>query len=73
MDPIDLASALTGLKAAETTSRVQYAVAAKMLKIANTQGEAVTQLLEAAAEGFDEALADAIRAVAPSRALDTYA
>lgn len=73
MDPMELATALTGMKAAETMTKVQYAVAAKMLRIANDQGDSVAQLLQAAAEGFDEALAQVNAACDPSRMLDTYA
>ncbi len=73
MDPIALATSFTNLKSAEMTAKVQYAVAAKMLKIANSQGDGVAQLLQAAAEGFDQALAAVNAATDPARVLDTYA
>ena len=54
-------------------SKVQYAVAAKMLDAARGQGEAAVQLLQAAAEGSDSSLANANAGVDPARALDVYA
>jgi hypothetical protein len=73
MDPIDLATSLTDMKFAQTATQIQYAVAAKVLKLANDQGDSVAQLLQAATEGFDQALAKANGATDPSRTLDTYA
>lgn len=61
------------MKSAQVATQVQYAVAAKMLKVANDQGANVAQLLQAAVEGFDQSLANANAAIDPSRMLDTYA
>ncbi len=73
MDPSELAVSLTNLKSAELTTRIQYAVAAKVLKLADQQGNSVVQLLRAATEGFDQALARANAATDPARLLDAYA
>ncbi len=55
MNMDSLASALVGIKTAETMGQIQVAVAAKMLKTANEQGEAVLQLVEAAAQNMAQA------------------
>jgi len=73
MDPIALAEYLSGMKAAEMATKVQYAVAAKTLDVARGQGQAAIQLIEAAAEGFDSALVNANAGVDPARTLDVYA
>jgi len=54
---VDLTSAILDVKAAEITSQFQYAVAAKMLRTANAQSQAILQLVEAAAEAMDAAAA----------------
>ena len=59
----DLTAALVNARSAEIASQIQYAVAAKMLKTAQARGDNILQLVEAAAEGMDEALADVISAV----------
>lgn len=66
-----LTSAVVGLKAAQTTSEIQYAVAAKMLQNTKTQGAAVLKLIEAAGEGFDQAAQNVSSAI--SSQLDLYA
>ena len=55
MNMDSLASALVGIKTAETMGQIQVAVAAKMLKTANEQGEAVLQLVEAATQNMAQA------------------
>ncbi len=44
-----LTSLLSSVRAGETAGQVQMAVAAKMLKMANAQGEAAVQMVEDAA------------------------
>ncbi|MGB9624369.1 MAG: hypothetical protein ACPMAQ_05850 [Phycisphaerae bacterium] len=73
MDPTELALSLTNLKSAELTTRIQYAVAARVLKLADQQGAGVVQLLRAATENFDDSLARANTATDPARLLDAYA
>ncbi len=73
MDPVSLATSLTDLKAAQLASQVQYAVAAKVLGMANDQGAAMLKLVQAAAQGFEQAAAQANAATDPSRVLDVYA
>ena len=73
MDPTTLAVSLTDLKSAELASKVQYALAAKMLQVANDQGAEVVKLIQSAAQGFDQALTNAHAATDPSQALDVYA
>ncbi len=71
---MDLTSALINVKAAETASQVQMAVAARMLKTANQQGEAVLQLVEAAAETMQAAAADVAEVTVDlANGLDVYA
>lgn len=69
MDP--LISSIVGLKLAETASSIQYAVAAKMLKVDQAQGDAALKLIQAAQQSFDGAVADVSDAI--TTALDTYA
>ena len=70
----DLTSALVNFKSAEMASQVQYAVAAKMLQIANSQNAAILQLVEAAAQGMDTAVADVSQATADmASGVDVYA
>jgi hypothetical protein len=64
---------MTDLKSAQTATEVQYAVAAKMLKVANDQGASVLQLLDSATKGFDQSLAKANGGTDSSRALDLFA
>jgi len=71
---MDLTSAIVNVKAAETASQVQLAVAARMLKTANEQGEAVLQLVEAAAQGMEAAAADVAQATTElTSGVDVYA
>jgi len=72
MDPVNLAMSLTNLKAAEMAMRVQYAVAAKVLRTANDQGDAMVKLIQSAAEGFEQAVAQVNAATDPIRMLDVY-
>ena len=59
--------------AAETTSRIQYAVARKLLDVQKSQGAAAVQLIEAAGEISAKA-GDALVAAATGLGgtLDTY-
>ena len=63
MNALSLSSALTNVKTAETLGQIQMAVAAKMLKTANDKGEAVVSLIESAAEGMEQAMAQVSAAV----------
>lgn len=47
---MDLVNAAVNLKSADTMSRVQYAVARKLLDTQKLQGAAAVQLIEAAGE-----------------------
>lgn len=55
MNPLSLASALTNVRSAETLGRIQLAVAARMLKTSNQQGEAVVELIESACQAMEQA------------------
>ena len=71
---VDLTSAIMDVKMAEITSRFQYAVAARMLRTANAQSQAMLQLVEAAAEAMDEAAARVAEATADlTGGVDVYA
>jgi hypothetical protein len=71
---VDLTSAIVHFKSAEVASRVQYAVAARMLKVANDQNQAVLQLLESAAQGMEAASAQVAEAASDlSTGVDVYA
>lgn len=49
VEVMDLVSAVVGMKQAETASKVQYAVAKKLLDTQRMQGDAAIKLLQAAA------------------------
>jgi hypothetical protein len=68
-----LTSSIVGLKQAETFSRVQFAVAKKILDNQQLQGDAALKLINAAAGGAAKA-GDALVAAATGLggALDTY-
>ena len=71
---VDLTSAIMDVKMAEITSRFQYAVAARMLRTANAQSQAMLQLVEAAAEAMDAAAAGVAEATADlTGGVDVYA
>jgi hypothetical protein len=53
---MSMIEAVSSLKTAESTAQVQMALAAKLLDIANGQGQVAVQLIEAATEGMEEAL-----------------
>ena len=59
---MDLVSAAVNLSTALALSKVQYAVAAKVLDTADQQGQAAVELIEAAAEMMDQATADMLEA-----------
>lgn len=52
MDSMSAITAVAGLNAAQQMGKVQLAVAARLLSVANDQGQAVMQLLDAATEGM---------------------
>jgi hypothetical protein len=70
---MDLVNAAVNLKQAETMSRVQYAVARKLLDTQKTQGAAIVSLIEAASGG-PAAAGDALVAAATGLGgnVDTY-
>lgn len=70
MDVSSLTSALVGLKAAETASTIQYAVAGKLLRTQRQQGDAILKLLQAASQQVESAAADVLDATG---SLDLYA
>ncbi|HUW82067.1 MAG TPA: hypothetical protein VMZ31_04625 [Phycisphaerae bacterium] len=59
---MDLVSAVVNFSAALALSQVQYAVAAKILDVADQQGQAAVELIEAAAEMMDQATTDMLGA-----------
>jgi len=59
---MDLVSAVVNLSTALALSKVQYAAAAKILDVADQQGQAAVDLIEAAAEMMDQATADMLEA-----------
>ncbi len=63
MSAIDSVSAAVNLKAASSLGKVQLAVAGRMLKIANQQGDTALKLIEAAAESMSSATADLNRSL----------
>ncbi|MCH8053957.1 MAG: hypothetical protein IH895_07855 [Planctomycetes bacterium] len=63
MSTIDSVSAAVNLKAAGSLGKVQLAVAGRMLKIANQQGDSALKLIEAAAESMSSATADLNRSI----------
>lgn len=63
MSALGLATAVSQTNMASHMGKVQLAVAGKMLKIANAQGEAVLGLIEAAAEGMSAASAELAGAI----------
>ena len=70
---MDLVSAITGMDQAQAISSVQIAVAAKMLDIDRSQGNAAVQLIQAADKGMSQA-GDALVAAATGLGgtVDTY-
>ncbi len=71
---MDITNAIVGLQSAKTMSRVQYAVARKMLDVQQFQGQAAVQLIEAAGKTMNRA-GDALVAAATGLGsqVDTYA
>ncbi len=74
MVSMDLVSSVVNLKQAEVASRVQYAVAAKVLDSQKQAGASVLKLLDAAAQGPARA-GDQLTAAAIGLggSIDTYA
>ena len=52
---MDLVSAFTSIKQAETLGKIQVAVAAKVLDQQKLQGSAAVQLIQAAGRGINQA------------------
>jgi hypothetical protein len=71
---MDLVNGVVALKQAETMSRVQYAVAGKIMDTQRQQGAAVVKLIDAASKGVQQA-GDALVAQATGLGseIDTYA
>jgi hypothetical protein len=71
---MNLVNAAVGMKQAETMSRVQFAVAKKMMDVDKMNGAAALKLLDAASQGTMKA-GDALAAAATGLGgeLDTYA
>ena len=63
MSALGLVTAVSQTASAGQMGKVQLAVAGKMLKIANAQGEAVLGLIEAAADGMSAASAELSSAI----------
>jgi hypothetical protein len=70
---MDLVSAISGLDQAQAISSVQIAVAAKVMDIDRSEGNAAVQLIQAADKGAGQA-GDALVAAATGLggAVDTY-
>lgn len=71
---MDLISSVSGLQQADLMSKIQFAVARKVLDSQATQGEAAIQLIQAASQSAGQA-GDALAAAATGLGgqLDTYA
>lgn len=63
MNVSSVASAVSSLKAAETASQVQFAVAAKSLNQQKAEGQAVVQLIQGAQENLDQSIANVSDAI----------
>lgn len=70
---MDLVSGIVNFKQAQLASQVQYAVAAKMLKMQETQGASIVKLIDAAGKNAAQA-GDALVAAATGLGggVDTY-
>ncbi len=66
-----LSSSVVGLRLAETTASIQYAVAARVLQAGQSSGDVALKLIEAAQTSFDQAVANVSDAL--SAQLDLYA
>ena len=71
MSALGLVSAVSHTNMASHLGKVQLAVAGRMLKIANQQGDDALKLIEAAAESMSSATADLNRSI--GRMLDLHA
>jgi hypothetical protein len=72
MDP--LISSVVGLKQAEVASKIQFAVAQKIMQNDRMQGAAVMKLLDAATKGVNQAGDQLVAAATGLGAtIDTYA
>lgn len=63
MNVASVASAVTSLKAAQTTSQIQFAVAAKFLDQQKAQGDAVVKLIQSASDNLDASVANVSQAI----------
>jgi len=73
VDTLTLGSAIVAFKDAQTATQIQYAVAARLMSAARAQGQAVVEMLDEAAEGFERATAEMIAASGTPGTLDIYA
>jgi len=55
-DAMSSISSISNLQAAETASKIQFAVAAKAMQTTRARGEAMVQLIDAAAETMNQAV-----------------
>lgn len=71
MGGMSLVDGIVDLAAARSMAQIQMAVAVKVLKTANSQGDAALQLLQSAIENLQESIGNAAESLSSS--LDTYA
>jgi hypothetical protein len=71
---MDLVSAIVGFDQAKTLSSAQVTVAAKVLDISKSQGNAAVQLIQAASQEIDQASSNLVAATTGvGGQLNTYA
>ena len=63
MNVSSVASAAVALKSAQTTSQIQFAVAAKFLDQQKSQGAAVVKLIDSASQNLDKSIANLSQAL----------
>jgi len=55
---MSLIDSIVGFKAAQSTAQIQMAVAAKILKISQSQGQAMVDMVTAANENMEKAMSE---------------
>ena len=74
MDVMSVVSAASNLQTARIAGQIQTAVMGKALDLAEQQGQAAIDLIEAAAELMEQTTAQALEAIQPtSQAIDVQA
>ncbi|HPF37453.1 MAG TPA: putative motility protein [Phycisphaerae bacterium] len=63
MNVSSVASAVSSLKAVQTASQVQFAVAAKSLDQQKATGDAVVRLIQSASDNLDQSIANVSDAI----------